>query len=141
MISARNTEYLSSSGNVQNDCTEWINDEFSGEILTISNEAEHKEVDDTESVNSDVDFLEIVPHSEAEEFHDGQCMYLDDTDNFQDDALEYVAGYIIRKTHLENCESNLNTFTWVNQKSNGSLKNHLMNFFPPLNISIWLSRV
>ncbi|KNC34133.1 hypothetical protein FF38_08306 [Lucilia cuprina] len=54
-----------------------------------------------------------------------------DFDCFEDDALEYVAGYIIQKLKLKNSESENNEegFTWVNQISKGGLKKPNIAFF------------
>ena len=46
----------------------------------------------------------------------------DDIGIFQEDALEYISGYIIRKLNLEEYECHENSYTWVDQVSKGSLK-------------------
>lgn len=54
---------------------------------------------------------------------------VDDTGILQEDALEYLAGYIIRKQHLhEHEDSNIASFTWVDQVSKGFLKKPSAHF-------------
>ena len=48
----------------------------------------------------------------------------DDKGFLQEDALEYISGYIIRKLNLEEYEAHESSFTWVDPVSKGSLKNH-----------------
>lgn len=47
--------------------------------------------------------------------HPGDCGIL------QEDALEYISGYIIKKLNLEEYKSCENSFTWVDQVSKGFL--------------------
>ncbi|KAI8124612.1 Transposable element P transposase [Lucilia cuprina] len=60
----------------------------------------------------------------AKQANELTCVIENDFDCFEEDALEYVAGYIIQKLKLTNSESKNDEggFTWVNQVSKGGLK-------------------
>ena len=47
---------------------------------------------------------------------------LDDIGILQEDALKYIAGYIIRKLNLEEYECHQDSYTWVDLVSKGYLK-------------------
>lgn len=69
------------------------------------------------------DLIEFCPETTEEiEFGDINETYLNDSGTLVDDALEYIAGYIIQKLNLQEYESHLNTFSWVDQVSTCSLK-------------------
>lgn len=87
-------------------------------------------VDSTEWLNISVDPTNIKNTSEVENNAENTPMDLEglETDHFhdfgilQDDALEYIAGYIIRKLNLEEYQSHEYSFSWVDQVSKGYLK-------------------
>lgn len=49
-------------------------------------------------------------------------MDFDEIGLLQEDALEYIAGYMIRKLNLKEDQCHENTFSWVHQLSKGHLK-------------------
>lgn len=63
----------------------------------------------------------------TEEFDDLEEMSFDDIGTLQEDALEYISGYIIRKLKLEEYECHEISYTWIDQISKGHLKNHQWN--------------
>lgn len=46
----------------------------------------------------------------------------DDCGFLEEDALEYISGYMLRKLRLEEHTSSESSFTWVDQVSKGYLK-------------------
>ena len=75
---------------------------------------------DNQSLEETIEEME----DKDEEFSDLVETSFDDIGILQEDALEYISGYIIRKLNLEEYESHESSFTWVDQLSKGSLKNH-----------------
>ena len=53
---------------------------------------------------------------------------LDDIGILQEDALEYIAGYMIRKLNLVEYECHQDSYTWVDQVSKGYLKKPTKQF-------------
>lgn len=50
------------------------------------------------------------------------CSYLNEINEFEEDAIEYIGGYLIKKLHLNNFKSNELTYTFVDQISEGGLQ-------------------
>uniref|UniRef100_Q7M4J6 P element homolog (Lu-P1 element) n=1 Tax=Lucilia cuprina TaxID=7375 RepID=Q7M4J6_LUCCU len=121
-ILARNTEYLNGTGNVENDNTEWLN----STNFTITSLAKVDEV--SEEIHLDCQAPISIHAPTEEQFLDLDETDLDDIGILQEDALEYISGYIIRKHNLEEYQCRENTFTWVDEVSKGSLKKP-SNFF------------
>lgn len=113
MITARNTEHLQATGNVEIDSTDWLSATVTPTTSNKICEAEN-DVD-----NKRMDLMEL----ETDRFHDFGIL--------QDDALEYIAGYMIRKMNLEEYQCEEYSFSWVDQVSKGYLKNRLLNSWIP----------
>lgn len=98
---ARNTEQLSGTGNVALDQTEWLsksncNDSF-GEYGHTEQIVPKIDLEDQEN---QIDILE-----------DLNVSGFSDIGALQEDALEYISGYIIRKLNLEEHECHENSLT------------------------------
>nr|AAT95992.1 transposase [Drosophila willistoni]AAT95996.1 transposase [Drosophila willistoni] len=102
-IIARNTEMLRNSGNIEEDNSEsWLNLDFS------SKENENKSKDDepvddepVDEMLSNIDFTEM--------------------DELTEDAMEYIAGYVIKKLRISDKVKENLTFTYVDEVSHGGL--------------------
>lgn len=76
------------------------------------------EINETDDIN-----VEYTETNFTEETNELELMFHNDLDSFQEDALEYVAGYIIRKLRLTNSKCvNNEGYTWIDQLSKGGLK-------------------
>ena len=73
---------------------------------------------DNQSLEETIEEME----DKGEEFSDLVEISFDDIGILQEDALEYMSGYIIRKLNLEEYESHESSFTWVDQVSKGLLE-------------------
>ena len=73
---------------------------------------------DNQSLEETIEEIE----DKDEEFSDLVETSVDDIGILQEDALEYISGYIIRNLNLEEYESHESSFTWVDQVSKGYLK-------------------
>lgn len=113
-------------GNVETDNTNWL--DSSGKCVSIT----HSQVSPDALDDEDI-FNEIIEEDESFDScfvsqnnddlpNDLYDSNLDDIGILQDDALEYIAGYIIRKLNLVEYECNQDSNTWVDQVSKGFLK-------------------
>lgn len=57
--------------------------------------------------------------SEPVEFDESN---FEDIGELEEDALEYISGYLIRKLNLQEYQSKENSFTWVDEVAKGALK-------------------
>lgn len=113
IITARNEDILISTGNVENDASfldECVNDErvITSDLLCKILHKQPESVLLSREIEDDINFEEI----EIEEL--------------QEDALEYLGGYIIKKCFKGNeaqvyRDANSSTFTWVDEVSEGGL--------------------
>lgn len=72
---------------------------------------------------TDVLDIEDQPNlDEEDQIGDLDKTDLDDIGFLHEDALEYIAGYMIKKLNLEKEQCHSNSSTWVDQVSKGSLK-------------------
>lgn len=102
---AKNTELLSNNQNVeQDDSDEWLNLDFS---QTVQNDNKENEYDE----DYNLEFGEVSDSIAAE------C----DIDELTEDALEYLAGYVINKLNLSDEIAKESTFTYVDEVSHGGL--------------------
>lgn len=118
---ARNTELLSGSGNVEEDYTNWLNcPKFPPEQIIPPEPAEEFEIVDKVEEETDI--------FEEETLDDLDKLSFGDISTPQEDALEYIAGYVIRKLNLVEYECKQQSFTWVDQLSKGYLKKPTPDF-------------
>lgn len=127
---------MNGTGNVEVDDTEWLNSIESNEALSQSNSnvapsqnsnmalSQCQNMIETGSEmilleSEDLGFEEAVPSCST--FNDAASNF-EDIDDLQEDALEYIAGYIIQKQNLTEFQCNQNSFTWVDEISKGFLK-------------------
>lgn len=157
---ARNTELLQGRGNVAGDDTEWLNftdDEtvhansgvisnsfcheelFSeAEVLQQSQNCEssvlHSSIcfDEVSGYDRPTTFWEPDMETESEMVDKLSPAQPDDCGVLQEDALEYIAGYIIKKLKLDQYRSTENSFTWVDEVSKGFLNKPAPNFLNSL---------
>lgn len=105
---------------MENDETGWLNSPSTMEI----------------SVGTDIeeaqDYNQELPAEFTENYDDLDEANVDDIGVLQEDALEYVAGYIIRKHNLEEFEHCRSSFSWVDQVSKGFLKKPSESFLEQL---------
>uniref|UniRef100_Q7M4J7 P element homolog (Lu-P2 element) n=1 Tax=Lucilia cuprina TaxID=7375 RepID=Q7M4J7_LUCCU len=111
-ILARNTEHLSGTGNVGYDTTEWLSTSDTN-VSFIESE--------TKLSNEPLELEEISEEPLTNVLDDLDGSNFDDMGTLQVDALEYIAGYTIRKLKLREYESQKNSYTWVDQVSKGML--------------------
>lgn len=116
---ARNTEILNGKGNVETDKTKWLN-------FTTTPTFDCSQ----ESVMSlEIEILNEFESEDLEEFrNDLNKTNLEDIGTLQEDALEYISGYIIRKLNLTEYQCSQNSCTWVDQISKGFLKKPTVEF-------------
>ncbi|KAI8116210.1 Transposable element P transposase [Lucilia cuprina] len=111
-ILARNTEHLSGTGNVGYDNTEWLSTSDTN-VSFIESE--------TKLSNEQLELEEISEKPLTNVLDDLDGSNFDDMGTLQVDALEYIAGYFIRKLKLREYESKENSYTWVDLVSKGML--------------------
>lgn len=70
----------------------------------------------------------LIDEVQEESLDDLKETNFNDSDTLKDDALEYIAGYIIRKLNLLEYESDESSYTWVDQVSKGFLKKPKSSF-------------
>lgn len=115
VILAKNNELIK-TGNCEYDNTEKF--QFKKAFLEINESDDNNEKD---------------PETEGDVFEDSNDLPCVENcyEKFEDDALEYVAGYIIKKWMIHNFESNHleEGHIWVDEISKGGLKKPNSYFF------------